>query len=106
MNLRALGAMTWTRVVRVGLDERNDVRIVDFAESADGANFKLTWRGQAWAAVGWSLPGVFNARNAAMASTAAALALHPDEPSALRLDALSRFRGVKRRQEILLRNAR
>ena len=106
MNLRALGAMAWTRVVRVGLDERNDVRIVDFAESADGATFKLTWRGQPWTSVAWSLPGIFNARNAAMAATAVGLALNPDAPNRLPLDALPRFRGVKRRQEILLRNPR
>ena len=29
-NLRALGAMPWTRVIRVGADEGNDTRIVDF----------------------------------------------------------------------------
>src|ERR1051326_6514380 len=36
-NLRGLGAMSWTRVVRVGLDAGNDLRIVDFAESTRGA---------------------------------------------------------------------
>ena len=105
-NLRALGAMAWTRVVRVGLEEANDVRIVDFSESADGARFKLTWRGQPWADVCWSLTGIYNARNAAMAATAVALALNPENPTAVKLDALARFRGVKRRQEILVRNAR
>jgi UDP-N-acetylmuramate: L-alanyl-gamma-D-glutamyl-meso-diaminopimelate ligase len=105
-NLRALGAMAWTRVVRVGLDESNDVRIVDFAETAAGAGFALTWRGQPWAKVRWSLSGLFNARNAAMAATAAGLALDPERPTALSLEALTRFRGVRRRQEVRLSTAR
>ncbi len=101
-NLRALGPMGWTRVVRVGLGESCDTRIVDFAETAGGVEFKLLWRGQPWAQVKWAQPGVFNARNAAMAATAAGLALNEANPAALDLGALARFRGVKRRQEILL----
>jgi UDP-N-acetylmuramate: L-alanyl-gamma-D-glutamyl-meso-diaminopimelate ligase len=105
-NLRALGPLAWTRVVRVGLDEANDVRITDFSETADGARFTLSWRGQAWTTVRWSLSGLYNARNAAMAATAAGLALHPEGPNALNLDSLARFRGVKRRQEVRLTTAR
>jgi UDP-N-acetylmuramate: L-alanyl-gamma-D-glutamyl-meso-diaminopimelate ligase len=37
-----------------------------------------------------------------MAAVAAALALYPDDPTQLKLDALARFRGVKRRQELLV----
>ena len=102
-NIRALGALAWTRVVRVGTGETNDVRIVDFSENADGAHFSLAWRGQPWAEVNWAQPGIYNARNAAMAATAAALALHPDNPTALSLAALGKFRGVKRRQEVVLK---
>jgi UDP-N-acetylmuramate: L-alanyl-gamma-D-glutamyl-meso-diaminopimelate ligase len=105
-NLRALGPMAWTRVIRVGLDEGNEVRIADFSETPAGAEFRLLWRGQAWANVKWGLTGMFNARNAAMAATAVGLALDPANPAAVKLDALARFRGVKRRQEILLTNAR
>ena len=101
-NLRALGEFPWTRVVRVGLGESNDTRIVDFAETAEGATFQLLWRGAPWARIAWQMPGVFNARNAAMAATAAGLALDPANPTVLQLDALAHFRGVKRRQEILL----
>jgi UDP-N-acetylmuramate: L-alanyl-gamma-D-glutamyl-meso-diaminopimelate ligase len=43
---------------------------------------------------------LFNARNAAMAALAAGLALFPDDPTRLKLAALARFRGVKRRQEL------
>jgi len=105
-NLRVLGTMPWTRVVRVGTGDACDVRISDFSENATGSRFKLTWRGNPWADVSWSLTGLFNARNAAMAATAAGLALDRDNPAVLSLDPLARFRGVKRRQEVLLANAR
>ena len=117
-NLRALGPMPWTRVVRVGTDATCDTQIADFAETPAGSTFTLLWRGQRWAEVSWSSPGLYNARNAAMAATAAGLALAPargaaaasnspfapigDAPIALALESLARFRGVKRRQEILL----
>ncbi|HEY8993051.1 MAG TPA: UDP-N-acetylmuramate:L-alanyl-gamma-D-glutamyl-meso-diaminopimelate ligase [Lacunisphaera sp.] len=101
-NLRALGAFPWTRTVRVGTGETNDVRITDFREGASGAAFTLTWRGEDAQTVRWNQPGIFNARNAAMAAVAAALALCPDDPTQLKLEALSRFRGVKRRQELLV----
>ncbi|MEI7553462.1 MAG: Mur ligase family protein [Verrucomicrobiota bacterium] len=101
-NLGALGAMDWTRVVRVGTEAGNDLRIRDFAEGATGASFRLEWRGTPWAEVAWAQPGLFNARNAAMAALAAGLALHPDDPTRLQLAALAQFRGVKRRQELLV----
>ena len=101
-NLRALGPMAWTRVVRVGVGEGNDVRIESFTETTEGASFALSWRGEPWARVRWGLGGLFNARNAAMAATAAGLALHPERPAALALSSLADFRGVKRRQEIRL----
>jgi UDP-N-acetylmuramate: L-alanyl-gamma-D-glutamyl-meso-diaminopimelate ligase len=105
-NLRALGPMAWTQVLRVGVGEGNDVRIAGFADSADGSEFQLSWRGSPWAHVRWGLNGLFNARNAAMAATAAGLALDGANPSALDLTPLARFRGVKRRQEIRLQTAR
>ncbi len=100
-NLKALGPLPWTRVVRVGIGEVNDVRIVDFVETPDGVSFKLLWQGRTWHEVKWSTPGLYNARNAAMAAAAAGLALDAKNPTVLKLDALARFRGVKRRQEVL-----
>jgi UDP-N-acetylmuramate: L-alanyl-gamma-D-glutamyl-meso-diaminopimelate ligase len=102
LNLRALGAMSWTRVIRVGMGEQNDVRVTDFSEDASGAGFSLSWQGKSWTTIRWALHGQFNARNAAMAATAAALAVQPENPAAFKLEALARFRGVKRRQEILI----
>jgi len=101
-HLRALGPLGWTRVVRVGTGEANDLRITDFSEGAAGAAFRLQWWGVPWAEVRWGLPGMFNARNAAMAAGAAGMALFPGDPTKLKLEALARFRGVKRRQELLL----
>ena len=101
-NLRALGTYPWTRVVKVGTGEGNDVRITDFAESPEGVGFTLTWCGEEPQTVRWNQPGLFNARNAAMAAVAAALALFPDDPTQLKLNSLARFRGVKRRQELLV----
>ena len=101
-NLQALGAFPWTRVVKVGTGEANDVRITNFNEGPAGVTFTLAWRGEEPANVKWTQPGLFNARNAAMAAVAAALALFPDDPTRLKLDALARFRGVKRRQELLV----
>ena len=101
-NLRALGPLPWTRVLRVGTDAGNDLRIVDFKEGSDGATFSLEWRGRRWTDVTWTQPGLFNARNAAMAALAAGLAISPDDPTRLRTEALAKFRGVKRRQELLV----
>jgi UDP-N-acetylmuramate: L-alanyl-gamma-D-glutamyl-meso-diaminopimelate ligase len=101
-NLRALGSMPWTRVVTVGTGEANDVRIADFCDTAAGSTFSLSWGGVPWAKVAWSLSGLYNARNAAMAATGAALAISGDSPTSFSLGALSRFRGVKRRQEVLV----
>jgi len=115
-NLKALGPLPWTRVVRVGTGEANDVRIVDFSETPDGVSFKLLWRGTVWHEVKWTTPGLYNARNAAMAATAAGLAIGMEVGGSevggrmaegggrplLDLSPLARFRGVKRRQEVLV----
>jgi UDP-N-acetylmuramate: L-alanyl-gamma-D-glutamyl-meso-diaminopimelate ligase len=117
-NLRALGPLPWTRVVRVGLGAENDLRITGFSEGAGGATFGLEWRGESWTTVRWSLPGSYNARNAAMAACAAGLVLAAPaagddvtyyvtkplvataiDPRGIKLEALGAFRGVKRRQE-------
>jgi len=124
-NLAALGPLGWTRVVRVGTGPDNDVRIADFTEGPEGARFSLSWKGAKWADVAWAQPGLFNARNAAMAAVAVALALEggrassPNEPRSgdgssggfalpaeslarVKLDALARFRAVRRRQQLLV----
>lgn len=101
-NLNEYRAIDWTQVATVGTGEEHDLRIHDFAESPQGASFRLAWRKQPWGDISWEMPGLFNARNAATAALTAALALHPDDPTQLNLEALARFRGVKRRQETKL----
>jgi len=114
-NLRALGPLGWTRVVRVGTGDENDIRILGFNESSAGAEFGLTWFGETWGRIHWKLPGLYNARNAAVAATAALLSKAKGTGGASPVAAarelfrdgfdlrpLERFRGVKRRQEILL----
>ncbi|MGH8020846.1 MAG: UDP-N-acetylmuramate--L-alanine ligase [Opitutaceae bacterium] len=106
-NLRALLPVSWTRCVSVSsIREDADARIANFQEGPGGASFSLSWRGRKWGEVRWSMPGLFNARNAAMAAVAAGLTLHPDDPAQFDLAALARFRGVRRRQDVLVDSER
>jgi UDP-N-acetylmuramate: L-alanyl-gamma-D-glutamyl-meso-diaminopimelate ligase len=56
--------------------------------------------------VDWSLHGLFNARNTAMAALAAALAQGFEDPTVMDLRSLADFRGVQRRQDLLLEGDR
>lgn len=109
--LAALGPLGWTQVIRVGLGENNDVRLVNPTETSAGIRFSLTWAGRPWSDLQLSVVGVFNARNAAMAATAAALITAPPgaafPPPREQFDPapLARFRGVRRRQEVLVARA-
>ena len=100
-NIAALLPAPWTQVVKVGVGEGNDLIIQSFRDSPAGAHFELVWRGQPWAHVRWPMHGLFNARNAAMAALAAALASGCEDPLAFDLSALATFRGVRRRQDVL-----
>jgi len=99
-----VSSVSWAPVVRVGTGEANDVRIADFAETAEGTSFTLYWKNTLWKQVRWNMPGLFNARNAAMAATGAALACFPENPTAFDVSALAKVQGVRRRQEILYRD--
>ncbi|MBC2595787.1 Mur ligase [Ruficoccus amylovorans] len=100
--LAAMMPVPWTRCLSVGTGENADCRIVDFSEDAEGSRFTLRWPGGETTPVAWSLPGLFNARNAAMAALAAGLILDPLKPASLDLSPLRDFLGVKRRQEVRL----
>lgn len=105
-NLVALPKAGWTKLWRVGVGQANDLRIGDFADNEQGSSFRLIWQNRPWTRIEWTLSGLFNARNAAMASLAAGLYLNPDDPTRLDLSCLARFQGVKRRQEILVASLR
>lgn len=95
--------VSWAPVLRVGIGENCDIRILNFRETPKGSEFDLTWHGNAWGHVAWAQSGIFNARNAAMAATACALYTATDKPEwAFPLGNLSKFQGVKRRREILV----
>ena len=66
--LKALPDAPWTQVINVGVGTENDLRITDFQEDADGSRFGLSWMGQSVMQVAWKMPGLFNARNLAMAT--------------------------------------
>lgn len=95
----ALNPVSWGTVFRVGTGPANDLRIVDFREGPEGARFELVWKERLWSEVTWNAGGLYNARNAAMAALAAALSVCPEDVIRLDLAALTRYQGVKRRQE-------
>lgn len=111
-NLLALPDAPWTRVLSVGTGEENDFRIVDFTEDGQGTRFNLNWQDISVMAVSWEMPGLFNARNLAMAVLASVLSQQISTNYAssvkefnpfksVKLPDFSECSGVKRRQEIL-----
>ncbi len=99
-NVASLEPAPWTSVMKVGFAESADLRISDFDQQEDWSAFTLSFKGKS-KRIKWKMQGVFNARNAAMAcaGTAAALGMPPLE---LDLSPLADFRGVRRRQEVIL----
>jgi UDP-N-acetylmuramate: L-alanyl-gamma-D-glutamyl-meso-diaminopimelate ligase len=100
-NCAALLPAPWTQVLCVGVDAGNDLQITNFQDAPEGAQFDLVWKGEHWAHVAWTLHGLFNARNAAMAALSAALAQDCRNPIDFDLSALADFQGVRRRQDVL-----
>lgn len=100
-NIAAVLPAPWTQTVSVGTAAGNDLLIANFVDGAAGSSFDLIWRGVQWAHVSWSMHGLFNARNAAMAALAAAFCGGYKSPLKFDLAALARFRGVRRRQDVL-----
>jgi len=114
-NLLALPDAPWTRMFKVGVSDSNDLQIIDFSEDGQGTRFGLAWKGEEVMHLDWPMPGLFNARNLAMAClasllvrqilTANPMVKEGDEInpcSSLSLPDFSGCAGVKRRQEILL----
>ena len=100
-NALSLANVSWTKVLRVGTASDADLRIDEYETTATGSRFELYWQGKLWSRVEWGMTGLFNARNAAMASLASALGVVGREGVArFSLEALGRFRGVKRRQQV------
>ena len=68
LNIADLLPVPWSKVLRVGTGEENDLKIQNFKDAPLGSSFELIWKGKTWAQVSWPMHGLFNARNAAMAS--------------------------------------
>ena len=100
-NIASLEATPWTKQIKVGFGEHCDVRIKNFVQSGDSSSFTLKY-GDIEKTVEWNLQGEYNARNCAMASVGVALVMGGKHPLDLDLSALANFKGVKRRQEIIL----
>ena len=100
-NIAALLPAPWTQIIRVGTGADNDLVISNFVDGAEGACFDLIWKGTLWTRVSWLMHGLFNARNAAMAALSAAKSCGYESPLEFDLQALARFRGVRRRQDVL-----
>jgi len=98
-NALSLTGLDWTTVYQVGTAHDADLRIENYETTGDGSRFGLRWQGRLWAQVDWGMSGLFNVRNAAMAALAAALS-KGGRVVDFDLEALQRFRGVKRRQQL------
>ena len=112
-NLLALPPAPWTQMIKVGVGEANDLQIAGFEEDGQGTRFTLRWKGEEVMPVDWAMPGLFNARNLAMATLASVLSQHLAKGEKLEPESFTPFTsatlpdfsaccGVKRRQEILL----
>lgn len=106
LHLASLLPLPWTQVYRVGTGADNDLRITEYWSGVGGSHFKLNWKGSHWAEVNWAMCGLFNARNAAMAALASAIACGFSDPRQMDIRALDAFRGIRRRQDILATNGR
>lgn len=100
-NIASLEPTPWVKRIGVGLSEKSDLRISDFKQSRSGSSFTLSFGGKS-AEVSWGLQGIYNARNAAMALMGVSKILGIESPLDLDLSLLKEFKGVSRRQEILL----
>ncbi len=106
-NVLSLLPIPWTKHLLVGRSDACDIRIRNYEAIASGSRFEILWKGRLWQEVEWGLSGLFNARNAAMASLAAALASgNSDDPTRFDLRHLASFRGVQRRQSVRATSSR
>ena len=101
-NIVSLESTPWTRRISVGLGDNCDIQIKDFVQSGESSSFKLVHNGIE-KAIEWQMQGIFNARNAAIAVVGVALTLNRT-PLDIDIAPLSKFTGVKRRQEIIAKN--
>ncbi len=100
-NIASLEPTPWCGRMTVGFAPTSNLRIEDFSEDQSSSSFTLSCCGVS-KKVSWALTGVYNARNAAMAIAGAALVLGKTNPLDIDISALSSFKGVRRRQQVIL----
>ncbi len=101
-NVASLENTPWTKRMKVGFADGADLKISDFSQDENSSSFTLSCAGKS-KKISWNLTGVYNARNAAMAIAGVAKALGIENPLDLDTDCLKNFKGVKRRQQVLLK---
>ncbi len=101
-NIASLEDTPWTKRISVGVGENCDVKIKDFVQHKNSSEFTLAYK-DVEKRVSWTMQGIFNARNAAMAAVGVSLVLGK-EPLDIDLSSLANFTGVKRRQEVIGQN--
>lgn len=90
-------ARAFCPVERYGLKPSSHWQLRDLAQGSGNSNWKIFRGGKEWLKVSMPLPGEHNALNA---TAAAALAAGQGIEEAAIVDALARFRSVKRRLEV------
>ncbi len=95
-NALSLLPISWMRVIRVGVSEACELRIINYETNYEGSKFDLEWKNRIWLSVEWTMAGLFNARNAAMACLASALSVSgEDRVLDFQASGIDRFRGFK-----------
>ena len=91
----------WTSIIRVGINENNDFIISNRKVYESGSKFTLTEKKPGNnIEISTPLFGEYNCRNCALATVASGLHLNNEHPlEFFKQEFLSRFAGVKRRQE-------
>ena len=69
----------------------------DGFKQADGSNFEVFWKNESQGIVRWNLLGIHNVNNAVAAIAAAR---HSGVPTKYAIEALAKFKNVKRRMEV------
>ncbi|WP_319557771.1 UDP-N-acetylmuramate:L-alanyl-gamma-D-glutamyl-meso-diaminopimelate ligase [Thiomicrorhabdus sp.] len=84
----------WTPVERQGAGAEWSFRLYQ----DDGSEFEVLYKGSCMGRVVWPLNGLHNVRNAL---SAIAAAVHCGVPSRIAVEALSRFKGIRRRMTLI-----
>ncbi len=101
-NIDSLENTPWVKRIKVGLKDTADLQIKNFEENEDHTSFDLVNKFQT-KHIEWQLPALFNARNAAMAIAGVATILGKEDCLDIDISPIINFKGVKRRQEILVK---